>query len=150
MSTRKQSNNNAHAARDSKGRFLNGHSVGVNTRFPPGQSGNPGGSRSAGAHISEWINNLCELSEPELEAIANDRDEPVNRRIAARRLLGACEEGRSGREETAFVCDRTTGKPRQTVEVARDTSTQRILELTRNQLEALEGVVEFDRPDVDV
>ena len=80
MSMRKQSINEAPATRterDSKGRFLNGHNVGANTRFPPGQSGNPGGSRSAGAYISEWINNLCELTGPELEAIASNRDEPV-------------------------------------------------------------------------
>jgi len=97
--------------RNSRGHFLPGNKIGVDTRFPPGTSGNPGGSRTTGAWIAEWMNILCpEPSHVLLEIIEKD-DEPVAKQIAAQRLLGARREGRDGREETALVCDRTAGRP---------------------------------------
>ena len=50
--------------------------------WPKGVSGNPGGSRSFGPHVAEWINNLADSTQEQLEAIADDPDEPVARRAA--------------------------------------------------------------------
>ena len=108
--------------RDARGHFLAGNQVGAETRWSRGTSGNPGGSRSAGAWIGEWINTLSDLTEPETRAIVEDEGEPVTKRIAARRLLGALAKGRDGREETALVCDRTAGRPTQSVQLQEDRS----------------------------
>lgn len=58
--------------RDDKGRFVQGH------------SGNPSGKKkSAGWTIIDWINELQDTPEPELERIARDRSESPAKRAAA-------------------------------------------------------------------
>jgi len=58
-------------------------------RFKPGQSGNPGGSRSAGAYLTEWLNALVLATEADLRRIVQDRRAPVLKRSAAERILHA-------------------------------------------------------------
>jgi hypothetical protein len=108
--------------RDTRGHFLAGNQIGSPTRWQPGTSGNPGGSRSAGAWIGEWMNVLCGEPSHALLAVIKNDDEPVAKQIAARRLLGGRSEGRDGREETALVCDRTAGRPTQSVQLQEDRS----------------------------
>lgn len=65
----------------------------LETRFQPGQSGNPEGRKTAGATIKEHINSLsnADLSEAELRKIARDKEQPWTRRAAAERILRTLE-----------------------------------------------------------
>lgn len=67
----------------------------VEHRWKPGQSGNPGGSRSAGAYIQEHLNVLAagDLTEIELRTIARDKRMPWTKRAAAERILRTLEAG---------------------------------------------------------
>lgn len=64
-------------------------------QWRPGQSGNPGGGRSAGTTLREWINLFCNnsLKESDLRKIARDKAEPWPRRAAAERVLRTMEAG---------------------------------------------------------
>ena len=114
-----------------KGRLNNPNAAANLTapRFEPGASGNPGGSRSAGAHVLEYVNTLCReddgkarFSPAELrkwaEAPETDKRVPIPKRLAASLIL-ACLEGRDrkAREWLRELLDRTTGKPTQQVRV---------------------------------
>ena len=44
--------------RDNNGRFLPGHRVGANTRYRPGQSGNPQGRPPEVRYVSEYMHDL--------------------------------------------------------------------------------------------
>lgn len=63
--------------------------------FKPGQSGNPGGRKTAGASIKERINQFVEadLSEYQLREIASDKTRGINERTAANRLITLLERG---------------------------------------------------------
>jgi hypothetical protein len=63
--------------------------------FQPGQSGNPGGRKTAGATIREWFNSLAEqqLDEDALRAVARDKRAPWPKRAAAERILRTLEAG---------------------------------------------------------
>lgn len=41
-------------------------------QWKPGQSGNPAGRRSYGAHTSEWVNSMATWSFPQLEEVIED------------------------------------------------------------------------------
>ncbi len=84
--------------------------------MPPwkaGQSGNPHGSRNAGATIQDWLNRLAtqELTITDLQAI----DKPPAKVIAAQRLIAGMEhpETRLGGQAAAaeFICKVTNPKP---------------------------------------
>jgi hypothetical protein len=67
----------------------------VETRWKPGQSGNPAGRKTAGAYLREELNSLV-LSNPtaeEVRRIARDPKEAMNRRAAAERYLRLVESG---------------------------------------------------------
>lgn len=128
----------AEPQRDAKGRFVKGNTLARDHWFEPGQSGNPGGSRSAGAWVQEWINCMATMTPAELNAILSEEDQPVARRIAAQRLLGAAEAGRLGREESEFICHQTLGKPvARVAEEPEDARHNHILSLIKLNLDAL-------------
>jgi hypothetical protein len=112
--------------------------------WKPGQSGNPAGRRKGEASVTEWINAF--LSEKEdgtpnyprarLEEICEDPDASPAKVIAAQRVLGAMKDGRrfaTDRRGKVYpagtdpepgrdfdrICDRTEGKPVQSVRVER-------------------------------
>ncbi len=108
------------------------------------------GARSAGATIREWWNTLCETDDDgyalyddeELRRIADDPKESHPKRLAAKEILQAHEEGltkfgeRLGADSLDRIMDRTEGKPTQRVEVER-TETKDPAELRVRVLEAL-------------
>lgn len=70
------------------GKWLPGYQPpGAAPTFPPGVTGNPAGRPSFGATTVEWINQLRETPEPDLERIARDRGEKPTKRAAAIQLL---------------------------------------------------------------
>ena len=91
------------------------------------------GARSAGATIREWWNTLCETDDDgyalyddeELRCIADDPKESHPKRLAAKEILQAHEEGltkfgkRLGADSLDRIMDRTVGKPTQHVEVVK-------------------------------
>lgn len=74
---------------------VNGVVPPVESRWKPGQSGNPGGRPSAGSTIREHINDLATsaLDEPSIRAIAKDIKAPWPKRAAANRILRTMEAG---------------------------------------------------------
>src|ERR1043165_8450300 len=64
-------------------------------RWKPGQSGNPAGRSTAGAHIRQEVNTLAEINPTSdvVRAIANGPKEKTNRRAAAVRYLRLVESG---------------------------------------------------------
>lgn len=83
---------------------------------PKGRPRNP-----AGASVREWINELQEKTEKELEKIASDEKAKANKRVAARLWLGALKDGwtkkgtRLAAADFDRIMDRTQGKPAQQV-----------------------------------
>jgi len=89
------------------------------------------GARSAGATIREWWNTLCEMDDDgyalyddeELRCIADDPKESHPKRLAAKEILQAHEEGltkfgkRLGADSLDRIMDRTEGKPVQMLHV---------------------------------
>ncbi len=77
------------------------HSLAALRPFPPGVSGNPGGSRPGGAYVAEWLNQFLAESpdgEPryaraDLKAISNDPSASPAKAAAAGRVLRAMTRG---------------------------------------------------------
>ncbi len=88
--------------------------------FPPGQSGNPGGRPKGATYPTEWMRGMAGLTSTEIQQIRDDEDEPVSRRIAAGMYLDAlqAQTPRARKEAVAEICDRTSGRPGQKLEVA--------------------------------
>ncbi len=92
------------------------------------------GARSAGATIREWWNTLCETDDDgyalyddeELRRIADDPIESHPKRLAAKEILQAHEEGltkfgkRLGADSLDRIMDRTEGKPVQMLHVQQE------------------------------
>lgn len=92
--------------------------------WPKGVSGNPGGSRSAGAHYREWLNAMNDWPKADLEAVANNEKAGAVQRQAALTHLRALSVGFYHATPLAGndldrIADRTEGKPIARVEVAR-------------------------------
>ena len=80
-----------------------------------------------GASVREWWNNLCRENEDGvakysmqdikkiIDAPADDKKVSPAKRIAARHILEMTKGGRTGREVSALVYDRTEGKAPQSV-----------------------------------
>ncbi len=108
------------------------------------------GARSAGATIREWWNTLCEMDDDgcalyddeKLRCIADDPKESHPKRLAAKEILQAHEEGltkfgkRLGADSLDRIMDRTEGKPTQRVVVER-TETKDPAELRVRVMEVL-------------
>ena len=122
--------------RDENGRFVRGNTLG--NRFEPGKSGNPGGSRKAGAYIRDWLNRLAEWPLVELQRLVADPDNvPIAKLIAAQRLLDAAKSGSEGRANTELVIEHTDGKAVQRIETTPvdNRSIQERMEALRKQLD---------------
>ncbi len=92
------------------------------------------GARSAGATIREWWNTLCEMDDDgyalyddeELRCIADDPKESHPKRLAAKEILQAHEEGltkfgkRLGADSLDRIMDRTEGKPVQMLHIQQE------------------------------
>ena len=134
--------------RDSHGRVIGGD-LSKDTQFQPGISGNPGGRPSAGAAVKEWVNALHNHPISYLKSIIRDKGSPVNKIMAARRLLNATLDDAKatgkldpGRDFDR-VCDRTDGKPLQRVE-AKIEHVQSVKEIRDRLLGKLHVKVEND------
>ncbi len=95
------------------------HPNSIACQFPPGASGNPGGRPTGVTYPTEWMRGMAGLTSTEIQQIRDDEDEAVSRRIAAGMYLDAlqAQTPRARKEAVAEICDRTTGKPRQQIEV---------------------------------
>jgi hypothetical protein len=113
------------------GQFTIGNKIGH--RFQPGESGNPGGNRTAGAWVAEHLNALvsaCErgnLTAQDITRIRNDESESWARRTAAKLLLNALSEDEQAQgkldpgKDLDRIMDRTQGRAVQRAEVHIDT-----------------------------
>lgn len=95
----------------------------VHSRFKKGQSGNPGGSRSAGAYVREWINVMRKWPKDRLERVLESDKAPAAKKAAARVWLHAITTATTDKgtpiagPELDRICDRTEGKPKQSIDV---------------------------------
>ena len=102
--------------------YERGNSIGVATRFQPGQSGNPAGAKRGCASIREhWNALLGENADGEPKYTLTDlwhiteapNDDPkisTARRIAAKQIIEAVKGGRHGLDVIQAIFDRTEGK----------------------------------------
>lgn len=78
----------------------------LESRWQPGQSGNPAGRRNFGATVGEWYNAMAEYSEIELNRVIADKSAPRAKIVAARAVKAATTGDLPFIIE---VCDRTDG-----------------------------------------
>jgi len=99
-----------------------GNTTGKSTWFKPGQSGNPGGSRNAGAYVSEMFNALCDKTLSEIRHIVSDSKAPISHRVAAKQWLETMSDPDKVNPGAALdrIFDRTSGKPTQVIETTGD------------------------------
>ena len=101
--------------------------------WQPGQSGNPRGSKSAGASMVEWRNRMAHWDEARLRAALADKCLPIAKRLAARDLITALREavdamGRLDPEPGKIrtrIEERALGKPSQSIDIAGQLSVTR-------------------------
>ena len=91
----------------------------VETRWKPGQPGNPKGRPSAGASVKEWWNQMREWPLSKVESVLRDKSAPVNKLSAAQEWLSAClgREGAEPGRSVERIIGHTDGKPAQQVQV---------------------------------
>ena len=82
-------------------------------QWKSGQSGNPAGRKSYGAHTSEWVNSMATWSLPQLDEVIEDT-RAESAKVAAAQQVKAARMGNGN----AFnrCCDRTEGRPRQSLD----------------------------------
>ena len=87
--------------------------------WPQGRSGNPGGRPKGVVYPSEHMRGLAGLTAEAIQKIKEDPEEPVSRRIAAGMYLDALDgdTARTRKDATSEICDRTAGRPAQSVQV---------------------------------
>lgn len=102
-------------------------------QWKSGQSGNPAGRKSYGAHTSEWVNSMATWSLPQLDEVIEDT-RAESAKVAAAQQVKAARMGNGN----AFnrCCDRTEGRPRQsldqTITDGRDVREQSNSEFVKN------------------
>ena len=93
----------------------------ANLRSPwhPGQSGNPNGRPQGVTYPTEWMRGMAGMTAEAMRKIKDDPGEPVSRRIAAGMYLDALDgdTARTRKDATSEICDRTAGRPAQSVQV---------------------------------
>ena len=146
MNSTNQGQNESEPNRDASGRLLPGHSVGAATRFKPGVSGNPKGRPPAGLAVREHCNLMADWTEEELQSAANAPEASWAQRAAAERMLSclgdrAHQDTKQAAADFDRICDRTSGKPTQQVEVTPGPSrTQEIIELSEQALQQIRAI----------
>ena len=96
------------------------------TTWRPGQSGNPSGTKTAGASYKEHINALAGKERTHIASVARDQHAPAVQRMAAKTLLralrdGYCKAVPMAANDLDRMADRTDGKPVQAVHVTTTT-----------------------------
>ncbi len=130
-------------------RFEPGNNFGKDSRFRPGESGNPRGRRRAAASIREWWNTLMEEDDQGAprytvrdlwniaEAAADDRTMPPAKRAAARMVLELVKGGRAAREVAALIFDRTEGRRAQSINLSAQLGVDPAREITEQTLDRI-------------
>jgi len=113
-------------------------------------------TRRCGASIKEWWNALSKENDDgvakytmeQIEDITNaPADDPKvspAKRIAARHIIEMAKGGRTGREITALVFDRTEGKAPQQLHMTGGPEVKRIILMGQDELPALPPADEVD------
>ena len=85
----------------------------------PGESGNPTGRPAGVVYPSEHMRGMAGMTAEAMRRIRNDAGEPVSRRIAAGIYLDALDgdTARTRMDATSELCDRTEGRPAQSIQV---------------------------------
>lgn len=104
-------------------------------RWPKGTSGNPGGSRTAGAYVSEWYNAMADWSAADLNAVLADASASAAKLAAARQWLNASEGNGSSVDR---ICDRTEGEPVKPIKVS--SGSAEVRNYTEDELRALRDI----------
>ena len=131
-------------------RFQPGNQHGVETRWKPGQSGNPKGRPAIGASIRNWLNVLAEENEDgsakytmaDIRAIAEAPEDSkkfsATKRAAARQLIEiATKYGKDAREALSLILDRTEGRPAQSIHMHGHLTADPAVELTEDTLQRI-------------
>ena len=81
-----------------------------------GKSHSPIPRKKGILYPTEWLKILGRMDEIELQGVYADREAPMFKRIAARVVLdGLHKDPTIAHRAIALICDRTTGKPAQTL-----------------------------------
>lgn len=105
---------NGNGKREANGRWKKGVVPDGASPFPPGVSGNPAGRTNAGAAIGEWFNVMHGWTVAEITTASEDPASPAAKVTAARQWLAATE---GNGQSVDRICDRTDGKPKQSMEM---------------------------------
>ncbi len=144
------------------GNYQPGNSHGAATRFRPGVSGNPRGSRRGSASVREHWNAL--LAEDDdgkprhtltdlyriVEAPNDDTTVSTARRIAARGIIESVKGGRRGFEALTMIFDRTEGRPGQHVSLSGQLTADPAADITEETLLKIRKAASHDNADTDV
>ncbi len=132
--------------------------------YLPGVSGNPRGRSAAGASYAEWLNVLDDTYEDgrarytakALRQIRDDPEAPPTKRAAARDLLGMMKGGYSKAgvplmsDHRNAVCDRTVGKPAQSLDLRQFSFSVKRIELVdtrRRELPQEQGTTDAENTE---
>ncbi|MBI1338133.1 MAG: hypothetical protein GC164_14405 [Phycisphaera sp.] len=104
--------------RDTDGRLMPGHSVGVTTRFKPGESGNPGGTAVGGQKPGRWILVHGDMTTDELQRVLDDPRASMSAKACAHLWLDTADPDPNVRRNAwRVLIERAEGKACQPLEV---------------------------------